>query len=162
MARSRTTSDNHLYPEGIPGSMLYDVSDEAGDLSPTELRALYETELRETISAVGIETVATKSDVDVEIIEELAGGDSPALTLEDAASILACDEDLPDKRTILVEVRDHLLMGMTMAILDVEAIESGLNNHLDARDIQQKIEGRAPMTLTEFASLHQFIESRKR
>ncbi|MFC6731978.1 MULTISPECIES: DUF5791 family protein [unclassified Haladaptatus] len=142
--------------------MLYDVSDEPGELSPTELRALYEAELRETISAVGIESVAAASDVDIETVEALAGGESPALTLEDAAAILACDDALPDKRTILMEVRDHLLMGMTTAILDVEAIESGLNNHLDARDIQQKVEGRAPMTLSEFAALHQFIESRKR
>jgi hypothetical protein len=51
-------------------------------------------------------------------------------------------------------------MGMTTAVLDVEAVESGIAGELEAREIQSKVEGRFPMTLREYALLHRFIESR--
>jgi hypothetical protein len=137
--------------------MLHDI-DGAGDLAPEQLRARYDERLRAVIEEQGVETVADESGVGV---TPLAEGDSPELTLEDAAAILAVSESEPDADAIITETRDHLLMGMTTAVLDVEAVESGIEGAFDAREIQQKIEGRLPMTLDELAMIHGYIESRK-
>jgi len=50
---------------------------------------------------------------------------------------------------------------MTTDVLDVEAVESVIDGALDAREIQQKIEGRLPMNLDELATIHGYIEERK-
>jgi archaellum component FlaC len=51
---------------------------------------------------------------------------------------------------------------MTTGVLDVEAVESGVEGAIDAREIQQKIEGRLEMTLDELAQLHSYIDGRAR
>ena len=140
--------------------MLHDV-DDAGDLSPDELRARYDQRLREVIEGYGAETVADEAGVPSEPVTALAEGDSPDLTLDEAAPILATSETEPDAEAIVLETRDHLLMGMSTAVLDVEAVESGIDGALDAREIQQKIEGRLPMSLDELATIHGYIEERK-
>jgi hypothetical protein len=51
-------------------------------------------------------------------------------------------------------------MGMTNAVLDVEALAAEADGALEAREIQSKVEGRFPMTLREFALLHATIQAR--
>jgi hypothetical protein len=140
------------------GPMLHDI-DDAGDLEAGELRARYDERLRTVIESHGVETV--REETGVESVETLSEGESPAMTLEDAAAVLALDPNEPDADAIVTEMRDHLLMGMTTAVLDVEAVESGINGSFDAREIQQKIEGRLPMDLDELAMIHGYIEQRK-
>ena len=140
--------------------MLHEIPDEPGANTPAELRSRYEVALREVTEEHGVDTVATESDVDAATLAALADGESPELSLEDAAAILAVAEDAPPAETIAGTARDALLMGMTTAVLDVEAVESGLEGRLEAREIQSKVEGRFPMTLAEFALLQQYIESR--
>jgi hypothetical protein len=142
--------------------MLRGAFDSAGEFSPAELRMEYERRLVETVDDVGIETVAEQTEIDRETIRALVDGDSPELTLDEAAAILATDPDGLDEETILAEARDILLMGMSMAVLDVEAVASGINDEMEPKEIQQKVEGRYPITLAEYATLHQFIESEKR
>ena len=141
--------------------MFHEVADEPGERTPEELHERYAAELREAIEARGVDEVADESDVDAATLEDLLEGEAPELTLEEAASILAVPEGNPDAETIATLSRDALLMGMTTAVLDVEAVESGIEGELEAREIQSKVEGRFPMTLREFALLHQFIEARK-
>ena len=138
--------------------MLHDVED-AGELTPDELRARYDDRLRAVVERRGIESV--REATGIEGVEALANGESPPFTLDEAATVLALDPEEPDADAIVVETRDHLLMGMTTAVLDVEAVESGIDGALDAREIQQKIEGRLAMTLDELALLHGYIEERK-
>ena len=142
--------------------MFHEITDDPGARTPTELRELYEAELLAVVDRHGIEAVAAASDVDEATLRALQDGDSPELELEleAAASVLALADDAPDADTIATVSRDALLMGMTTAVLDVEAVESGLGGELEAREIQSKIEGRFPMTLEEFALLHRYIESR--
>ncbi|WP_435077216.1 DUF5791 family protein [Halococcus sp. AFM35] len=148
---------NSLTSAAAIGAMLHDI-DDAGDLTPEELRARYDERLRAVIESHGVETVREETGVES---EALANSESPAMTLEDAAAVLALDPDEPDADAIATETRDHLLMGMTTAVLDVEAVESGINGSFDAREIQQKIEGRLPMDLDELAMIHGYIEQRK-
>jgi len=134
---------------------------EAAETTPSELRSAYDDRLRETIADVGPDTVAVETDIDRETLKALQDGDSPELTLEQAAAILALDGTLPDRDAITDEARDLLLMGMSIAVLDVEAIASGIEDRLDPKEIQQKAEGRYPITLDEYALLHSYIEGEK-
>lgn len=141
--------------------MLRGAFEDAGERSPEQLQSAYENRLVETIETVGIDTVADQSGVDRETLTALLEGESPELTLEAATNILATDEDLPDADSLAAEARDILLMGMSMAVLDVEAIASGIDDALEPKEIQQKAEGRFPMTIGEYALLHSYIESQK-
>jgi hypothetical protein len=142
--------------------MLRGLFDSAGDLSSAELRRTYDDRLVETIEAVGLDRVASRTDVDRDRLTALTDGHSPEITLGEAATILGTDEELPDAETIEAEARDILLMGMSMAVLDVEAIAAGIQDELTPKEIQQKAEGRHPLPLDEYALLHSYIENKKR
>ncbi|PSP74260.1 hypothetical protein BRC86_06505 [Halobacteriales archaeon QS_3_64_16] len=141
--------------------MFHEVAN-ASELSAAELRGRYDGQLAAVVDEHGIEGVIEASGVERERVEAIAEGDSPELTLEGGAAILAISPDEPDAEAIVMEARDHLLMGMTTGVLDVEAVESGIDGAFDAREIQQKIEGRLEMTLDELAQLHGYIDSRAR
>ena len=141
--------------------MFHDVAENPGSLAPEELLELYEAELVGVIEEHGVAEVAGSSGVDESTLRALESGDSPELNLEEASAVMAVAEGTADAETIATVSRDALLMGMTTAVLDVEAVESGIGGRLEAREIQSKIEGRFPLTLGEFALLQQYIESEK-
>jgi len=141
--------------------MLRDAVDSPGERSPEQLREAYDELLVETVRAVGPETVATDSAIDWEHLDALLAGKSPPFTLQDATAILAADENRPDAETLAAEARDILLLGMSMAVLDVEALASGIDDQMQPKEIQQKVEGRQPMPLDEYAVLHSYIESQR-
>jgi len=141
--------------------MFHEVAN-ASELSAEELRRRYDGQLAAVVDEHGVKDVAEDSGVERERAEAIAEGDSPELVLEEAGAILAVSPDEPDAEAIVMETRDHLLMGMTTGVLDVEAVESGIDGAIDAREIQQKIEGRLEMTLDELAQLHGYIDSRAR
>lgn len=141
--------------------MFHELADEPGELTADELYAVYETELVAAVEAAGVESVAESSGVAEETLRSLLDGNAPELTLEEAAAILAVvEEESADDIEVLS--RDALLMGMTNAVLDVEALARSVDGELEAREVQSKIEGRFPMTLREFALLHAYIESQTR
>lgn len=140
--------------------MLYDAADEPGTLSPRQLHDAYEAELRSTIGSHDTETVATETGVSTETIDALVGGESPSLTLSEAAAILAVDGDGRDADAIVQEVRDHLLMAMTTGVVDVDTIASNIDHDLSGQEVQQAIEGRIPMTLAELAAIHNYLAGR--
>lgn len=142
--------------------MIRGAFDTADELDPDELRAGYDDHLARAVDAVGVETAAEETGVDPETLGAVRDGTSPELSLEEATAILALDPDQPDAGTLLAEARDILLMGMSSAVLDVEALASGIDDALEPKEIQQKIEGRFPLFLDEYALLHAYIENRKR
>ena len=138
--------------------MLRGEFESAGESTPAELHEAYLARLRETIETVGAETVAKRSGVDDEVILAVANGETPELTLEAAAAILATDPELPPGESIAAEARDILLMGMTTAVVDVDALAAGVDVDLDPKELQQKVEGRYPVTLAEYAHVHAYLE----
>lgn len=134
---------------------------DAGERTPEELRSAYESVLAETIDEVGVDAVVSDTELERETVEALASGESTEITVEEAAAVLALDEGRPPADAIAAEARDVLLLGMTTAVLDVETLASGIDGALEPKEIQQKVEGRFPMTLAEYAMLHQYIEQRK-
>ncbi|WP_327051423.1 DUF5791 family protein [Halomicrococcus gelatinilyticus] len=141
--------------------MLYDEVADPASLTPAELRAQYEAELAATIDAVGVDAVADRADVDRDVVAGLADGESPGVTIEDAAAILATAGDAPSKDAIVTELRDHLMMGMTTAVLDVDRLASEIDGEVEPRTVQQQVEGRRKMTLAEYAAIHHVIAERK-
>ena len=141
--------------------MLYDEVADPASLTPAGLRAQYEEELAATIDAVGVDAVADRADVDRDVVAALADGESPEVTIEDAAAILATAEDAPPKDAIVAELRDHLMMGMTTAVLDVDRLASEIDAEVEPRTVQQQVEGRREMTLAEYAAIHHVIAERK-
>jgi hypothetical protein len=139
--------------------MLRGEFEPAGESTPDDLLAAYETRLREIIDAAGVDSTSDDSGVDRETITALANGESVEVSLSDATAILALDDDLPDADTIEAEALDVLLMGMTTAVMDVDAVAGALDGAMDPKEIQQKIEGRFPMTIEEYARIHHAIES---
>lgn len=134
--------------------MLRGEFDAAAADGPADLRAEYESVLAETIERLGVETVAERSGLASGTVEAVLAGESPELTLSEAAAVLAADEGRPDAEAIAAEARDVLLLGMTAAVVDVDALASALDGALEAKELQQKVEGRHPMTLAEYATVH--------
>jgi hypothetical protein len=134
----------------------------AGQSTHGELRAAYDDRLAAAITAVGEAEVADRTGLDRSTLRALRDGESPELSLEDATAVLATEPGSPDAGTLLAEARDILLMGMSAAVLDVEAIAAGIDDEMEPKEIQQKVEGRYPMTVDEYARLHAYIEGAKR
>ena len=141
--------------------MLHTVADELDTLTPESLLAGYGDRLATTLEATGIDTAAEKTELADEQLSAVADGDVDALSLTDAAAILALSESTPDSEAIVLETRDHLLMGMTTAVLDVDAVAAELDVDLTGQEVQQAIEGRATLTLTELAAIQAVIDGRE-
>jgi len=121
------------------------------------VRADYEATLAGVVEAAGVDDVAAASGVDPDVLGALADGESPELTVEEAAGVLAASTEYPPADALLAEVQDHLMLQMSSAVMDVEALASGLDDDYDAKELQQKLEGRQPMTLAEYARIHRYV-----
>jgi hypothetical protein len=141
--------------------MLRSEFPDAGEQSPEALHDAYLSTLVDTIETVGIDTITAETEIARETLTAISGGDDIEVSLTDAGAILGTDPGRPDGDTIAAEAQDILLLGMTTAVLDVEAVASGIDAQLEPKAIQQKIEGRQPMTLSEYAVLHSYIEGEK-
>lgn len=139
---------------------MFTTVEDPGSKTPEELLGQYESALRSVIEDLGVETVADRTDVNREQIDAIAAGESVEIELLDAANVLAVGDGDATPEHLEATARDELLIGMTTAVLDVDTLASELNGRLDARTIQQKIEGRFPMTLEEFALIQQKIDER--
>lgn len=140
--------------------MIGDVLDDPAERSPAELRSAYRRELRSVIDANGLEAVATDAGVDVETLLSLQADEPADVTLEEATAILACGDSNPDADAIVAELRDHLLLGMSTGVLDVDTIAANVDVDLTGQEIQQALEGRTRFTLDQLAEIQSFIEQR--
>lgn len=128
--------------------------DATGAADPAELRAEYEAVLADVVERLGVETVTERSGLPAASVESISTGDAPDLSLREAAAVLAADDDRPDTTAVAAEARDILLLGMTTAVVDVDTLASTMNGALEPKELQQKVEGRQPMTVSEYAQIH--------
>ncbi|NHX35641.1 MULTISPECIES: DUF5791 family protein [Halolamina] len=141
--------------------MLYDAvaADEEG--SPEALLAAYFEELASVVADLGVDTVVGGTGLDRETVEAIQSGARPELTLEEASEVLALSDGAPDADSIAWESRDHVLMGMTTAVVDVDTIAREIDTELDGKEIQQAVEGRLPTTLEQFAAIQAYVDARR-
>ena len=96
-----------------------------------------------------------------EVADAVAGGDAAAVTVADAAAVLAVTRER-DADAMVAELRDHLLIGMATAVLDVDTLAAEIEADLTGQEVQQALEGRTAMTLGQLAEIMAVIERRKR
>lgn len=138
--------------------MFHELVADPGERSPDEIRDAYARALATVVEEVGPATVAEEAGVDEATAEAARDGALESVTLEEGAAILALSEEYPPADDGVALARDALLMGMTNAVMDVEALASEAGGELEAREIQQKVEGRFPLSLAEYALLHHHIQ----
>lgn len=141
--------------------MFYEQRFDAPD-SPETLETTYLEELGTILEGVDLENVSETTGVEHSRLEQVTDGDAAALTLEEAAEIQSLGEGEPDAETIVTMACEHLLLGMTTAVVDVDTLAGDLEGDLDAKEVQQKIERRAPMTFEEFVEIQYAIAARTR
>ena len=137
-------------------SMLYDEIDDPDAITPEGLRARYERALADAVDAVGTDAAISETGLERETVESLAAGEPVELDISDAATLLALETDRTAEE-ITAEIRDRLLLDMTTAVLDVETLAARLDRNLDGKEVQQRIEGRASMSLGEYAAIRHAI-----
>ncbi|AFZ71911.1 DUF5791 family protein [Natronobacterium gregoryi] len=125
--------------------------------SPAQLREEYRSELTATVDDHGLETAVDETGLDRSTLEGVLDGDASDISLEEAAEILALEEGIRDAETVVTMATENLLMGMSTAVMDVDAVESELEIEMDAKEAQQKIERRASMSFEEYVHLQHVI-----
>lgn len=138
--------------------MFHELAVEPGERSPDELTAAYTDALAAVVAEFGPANVTEETGLDEATVEAARDGDLAAVTLEEGAAILALDEEYPPAEDGVALARDALLLGMTNAVMDVEALASEIGGEMDAREIQQKVEGRHPTSLAEYALLYHHVQ----
>lgn len=129
--------------------------------SPGELFDEYAADLAAATEDVGVDRAVERTGLERGTIESVSNGDLSELTLSEAAAIQALVEGTPDPETIVEIGCDHLLLGMSTAVLDVDTVATDVDLELDPKEVQQKLERRTPMTFEEYVRLQQFIVDRQ-
>lgn len=137
-----------------------DAESDADQPTAATLLASFETLVSEAISEVGRDRIVEETGIESAVVEAAAAGDAATLRLEDAAAIAAVPTDR-DAEVVVAELRDHLLMGMATAVLDVDTIAAAIDTDLTGQEVQQTLEGRAAMTLDQLAEIAAVIEQQK-
>ncbi|UWG47231.1 putative transcriptional regulator, contains HTHdomain [Halanaeroarchaeum sp. HSR-CO] len=133
--------------------MLLDPIDAPAETTAEDLHLAYLEELAAVVSDVGVDEAADRTGIPADTLAALVAGEQPQLVLDDAAAILALTDDWPDADVVMLEIRDSIMLGMSSAVLDVDALERALDDGLDAKTIQQMIEGRRPLPLATYAAI---------
>lgn len=143
--------------------MLYDavseVDEEGDEVTTDALLAAYAAELAGVVDGRGVDAVVEATGLDRSTVEAVADRDVADLRLVDASEVVSLAEGLPAE-DVVAEVRDHLMLGMTTAILDVDTIAANVDTDLTGQEVQQAIEGRTRLTLRELAAIQALIERR--
>lgn len=138
--------------------MLLDPIDAPEDRTAADLHDAYLDALADIVAEVGVEEAVRRTGLDVDLLASLAGGDRPDLSLDEACAVLSLSDSWSDADAVRFEIRDSIMLGMSSAVIDVDTLERELDGDLDAKTIQQKIEGRRPMSLLEYAAIALVIE----
>ncbi|PAU85416.1 hypothetical protein CK500_01730 [Halorubrum salipaludis] len=133
---------------------------DADEVTAAALLASFDALVSEALAEVGRDRITEETGVDGAVLDAVADGNAAGIRLEDGAAIVAVPTDRGGD-AVVAEVRDHLLMGMATAVLDVDAIAAAIDADLTGQEVQQALEGRAPMTLGQLAEIMAVIERRK-
>jgi len=125
------------------------------------LLTAFEACLHEAVEGGDRDQVIKETELDSAEVAAAADGDVATLTVEAGAAVLATTVER-DADTIVAELREYLLMGMTTAVLDVDTIAAEIDADLTGQEVQQALEGRTAMTLEQLADVLAVIERRKR
>lgn len=137
--------------------MLVEPIDDPETIEAGDLHRQYLEELAAAIAKVGADQVAEETGIDVARLDSLPDTNS-GFTVAEAAEILAASGADGHGESLRQEVRDHLLLRMSSAVVDVDALAAALPGEFGPRDYQQMIEGERPMPLAEYARIYLHVE----
>ena len=136
-------------------------TDAGGDgVEASALLAAFEAMLTDAVDEADRNGADDGSSLDPTTVERIRDGDAAGLTVEEGVSVLAAAAGR-EADAMVAELRDHLLMGMATAVLDVDTVAASIDADLTGQEVQQVLEGRAAMTLTQLAEVMAVIETRK-
>jgi len=141
--------------------MFHEEVREAPEGSVENLCREYAAWLADAVESVGVDRAVERTGLDRETVTAVAGGDVSGLSLPDAGALAALAEGTPDGETVVEMACDHLLLGMSTAVLDVDTVASNVDVDVTPKEVQQKLERRAPMSFEEFVAIRHFIASRQ-
>ncbi len=125
----------------------------ADAMDADELARRYIDELRAEIRGT--------TDIADAVVASIENDEIGDVTLEAAAQILAADADHLDADAINAEFLDGILIEMSNAVVDVDTLAAEIELDRSGKGLQQRIEGRAPMTLREYAAIRHAIAIRQ-
>ncbi len=125
--------------------------DALADAYVDTLRDILESVPTDQVMAAGVEESA---------VTAVRAGDPAQVAIEDAAVMLAIASSQFDAVEMRYELLDRLLIGMTNAVLDVDTVAHRIAFDRSPTELQQRIEGREPMGLDEYAHIWHEIASR--
>lgn len=137
--------------------MLVEPIADPGAIEPADLHRGYRERLAAVIEEVGTAAVAEQTGIPSDRLESLPDAD-PGLTLAETAEILGVGGEAGASESLGQEARDHLLLRMSSAVVDVDALAAALDGEFGPRDYQQMIEGEMPMSLAEYARIYLYVE----
>ena len=140
--------------------MLYDAHGAPEGATREDLLGAYAEELGGIVAERGVDDTVDATGLDPATVEAIVAGDVADLRLAEAAEVLALAEDAP-AADLAFEVRDHLMMEMVTAILDVDTIAANIEPDLTGQEVQQALEGRTRLTLGELAAIQAFVLRRQ-
>lgn len=146
-----------MYGWVLPRRVLTDTIEDPEAVSADDVHEEYLDELAVVVEEHGVSTVASEAGLDEDYVTRIGDGSASMITVEDAARVLAVADDRPDAETIQMEVQDHVMLQMSSAVVDVDSLADGIDDDLDPKEVQQKVEGRQPMTLREYAAVHRYL-----
>ncbi|WP_267642520.1 DUF5791 family protein [Haloarchaeobius amylolyticus] len=145
--------------------MFHEQRMDVSGLTPADLESEYADDLAAVVESVGVDTVVGSTGLDRASVEQLAQGELPTdFSLEEAAEVQSLAEGVADPDTVVEMACEHLLLGMSTGVMNIETVAADLDSDLDLdpKDVQQKIERRAPMSFHEFVHVQHVIASKQR
>ncbi len=123
------------------------------------LIARYADRLIAVAGSIDRSAVTDSAAVDEAAVRAAESGDVEQLSVTAAVTLLAIEDGI-DPDGAVASVRDHLLLTMSGAMIDVEALARAVEADMEPGEIQAKVEGRHPMTVDEYARLQHAIARR--
>ncbi|ELZ58650.1 MULTISPECIES: DUF5791 family protein [Halorubrum] len=149
-----------MFYEVVEDGSGFDAVD-ADEPAAADLLDAFEAMVTEAAANVEVDRLVGEAGLSEADATAARDGEVDGMSVADAAAVLAAADSDRDADATVAEVRDHLLMGMATAVLDVDAIAAKIDADLTGQEVQQALEGRTAMTLGQLAEILAVIERRK-
>ncbi|ELZ37475.1 DUF5791 family protein [Halorubrum tebenquichense] len=149
-----------MFHEVVENGSGFDSVD-ADEPTAADLLDAFESIVTEAAASVEVDRLVGEAGLSEADATAVRDGEVDGMSVADAAAVLATADGDRDANAMVAEIRDHLLMGMATAVLDVDAIAAKIDADLTGQEVQQALEGRTAMTLGQLAEILAVIERRK-
>lgn len=130
----------------------------AGARSPQAVVDHVVSLLNEVIRSRELAALGESIPMSQQRLETIREGENPDLSMREVAAILGVREDAPEGVVVREEFRDSLVVWMSEAVLDVEAVAASVGG-TDPATLRDRIDGIEPFALQEYAAVVAVVET---